>query len=172
MPFLHYPACVLSHFSCVWLFATQWTEARQAPLPMESSRQEYCSGLPGPPPGGLPNPGVEPRSPPPAVAGGFFATSTSWEALLALARLCILCWTEVGRVESLPCFQSEKVKVAQSCPTVCGPMDYTVHGLLQARILEWGAFPFSRGSCQPRDRAKFSHIAGRFFTTEKHLILH
>ena len=61
---------------------------------------------------------------------------------------------------------------AQSCPTVCGPMDYTVHGLLQARILEWGAFPFSRGSCQPRDRAKFSHIAGRFFTTEKHLTLH
>ena len=39
-----------------------------------------------------------------------------------------------------------KVKVAQSCLTLCDPMDYTVHGILQARILEWVAFPFSRGS--------------------------
>ena len=37
-----------------------------------------------------------------------------------------------------------KVKVAQSCPTLCDPMDYTVHGILQARILEWVVFPFSR----------------------------
>ena len=43
-----------------------------------------------------------------------------------------------------------KVKVAQSCPTFYDPMDYTVHGILQARILEWVAFPFSRGSSQPR----------------------
>ena len=40
----------------------------------------------------------------------------------------------------------ENVKVAQSCPTLWDPMDYTVHGILQARILEWVAFPFSRGS--------------------------
>ena len=44
-----------------------------------------------------------------------------------------------------------KVKVAQSCLTFCDPMDYTVHGVLQARILEWVAFPFSRGSLQPMD---------------------
>ena len=44
-----------------------------------------------------------------------------------------------------------KVKVTQSCLTLCHPMDYTVHGILQARILEWVAFPFSRGSSQPRD---------------------
>ena len=44
-----------------------------------------------------------------------------------------------------------KVKVTQSCPTLCDPMDYTVHGILQARILEWAAFPFSRGSSWPRD---------------------
>ena len=43
-----------------------------------------------------------------------------------------------------------KVKVTQLCPTLCDPMDYTVHGILQARILEWVAFPFSRGSSQPR----------------------
>ena len=58
-----------------------------------------------------------------------------------------------------------KVKVTQSCPTLCGPMDYTVHGILQAWILEWVAFPFSRGSFQPRDRIQVSHIAGRFFTS-------
>ena len=56
-----------------------------------------------------------------------------------------------------------KVKVAQSCPTLCNPMNYTVHGILQARILEWVAFPFSRGSSQPRDWAQVSRIAGGFF---------
>ena len=44
-----------------------------------------------------------------------------------------------------------KAKVVQSCPTLCKPMDYTVHGILQARILEWEVFHFSRGSSQPRD---------------------
>ena len=58
-----------------------------------------------------------------------------------------------------------KVKVAQSCPTLCDPMAYTVHGVLQARILEWVAFPFSRGSSWLRDRTQVSCIAGRFFTS-------
>ena len=53
--------CVLSHFSCVWLFVTPWTIARQAPLSMGFSRQEYWSGLP-PPPGDPPDPGIEPVS--------------------------------------------------------------------------------------------------------------
>ena len=57
-----------------------------------------------------------------------------------------------------------KWKVTQSYPTLYNPMDYTVHGILQARILEWVAFPFSRGSSQPRDRTQVFHIAGRFFT--------
>ena len=57
-----------------------------------------------------------------------------------------------------------EVKVAQSCPTLCDPMDYIVHGILQARILEWVAFPFSRGSSQPRDWTQVSRIEGRFFT--------
>ena len=47
-----------------------------------------------------------------------------------------------------------RAKIAQSCPTLCDPMDYTVHGIFQARILEWIAFPFSRGSSQPRDRTQ------------------
>ena len=57
-----------------------------------------------------------------------------------------------------------KVKVTQSCPTLFDPMDYTVYGILQARILEWVAIPFSRGSSQPRDQTQVSHIAGGFFT--------
>ena len=50
-------------------------------------------------------------------------------------------------------FSDEKVKVnvTQSCPTLCDPMDYRVHGILQARILEWIAIPFCRGSSQHRD---------------------
>ena len=58
-----------------------------------------------------------------------------------------------------------KVKVAQSIPTLCDPMDYTVQGILQARILEWVAFPFSRESSQPRDQTQVSRIAGGFFTS-------
>ena len=58
-----------------------------------------------------------------------------------------------------------KVKVAQSCPTLCDPMDCTVYGILQARILEWVAVPFSRESSQPRDQTQVSHIADRFFTS-------
>ena len=58
-----------------------------------------------------------------------------------------------------------KVKVAQSCMTLCDPMDYTVHGILQARILEWVAFPFSGGSSQPRDQTQVTSIAGGFFTS-------
>ena len=58
-----------------------------------------------------------------------------------------------------------KVKVAQSCPTLCHPMDYIVHGFLQARTLEWVAFPFSRGSSQPRDWTQVPYIAGRPFTS-------
>ena len=58
-----------------------------------------------------------------------------------------------------------KVKAAQLCPTVCDPMEYTVHGILQARILEWVAFSFSRGSSQPRDSTQVSCIASGFFTS-------
>ena len=62
-------------------------------------------------------------------------------------------------------------EVAQSCPTLCYPMDCSppgssVHGILQARILEWVAISFSRGSSQPGDRTQVSRIAGRRFTSE------
>ena len=62
--------------SRVQIFATPWTVAHQAPLPMELPRQEYRSGLPFLPPGDLPNPGIEPESPAsPALAGRFFITA-------------------------------------------------------------------------------------------------
>ena len=63
-----------------------------------------------------------------------------------------------------------KVLVAQSCLTFFDPMDYSlpgspVQGILQARILEWVAFLFSRGSSQPRDQTQVSRIVGGFFTS-------
>ena len=58
-----------------------------------------------------------------------------------------------------------KVKVVQLCLILCDPGDYTVHGILQARILEWVASPFSRGSSQPRDQTQVSRIVGGFFTS-------
>ena len=66
------------------------------------------------------------------------------------------------KVTFLP--RKRKVKVAQSCLTLCNRMDCTVHGILQAIILEWVAAPFSRGSSQPRDGSQVSLITGRFFT--------
>ena len=63
----------------------------------------------------------------------------------------------------------ECVLVTQSCLTLCDPMDcsppgFCVHGILQARILEWIAMPCSRGSSQPKDQTLISCIVGRFFT--------
>ena len=60
-----------------------------------------------------------------------------------------------------------QVLVAQSCLTLCDPMDCSLpgsscHGILQARVLEWVAIPFSRGSSWPRDQIWVFHIAGRF----------
>ena len=75
--------CVLSHFIGVWLFATPGTMAHQAPLSMEFSRQEYWSALAFPPPGNLPDPGIEPTSPAsPALADRFFTRGDKREFLL------------------------------------------------------------------------------------------
>ena len=71
----------LSH---VQLFVTSWAIFHQAPLSMGFSRQGYWSGLPSPPPGDLPDPGIKPTSPTsPALAGRFFTTSATWEALIS-----------------------------------------------------------------------------------------
>ena len=62
----------------------------------------------------------------------------------------------------------EESEVTQSCPTLCEPMDCSlpgssIHGIFQARILEWVAISFSKGSSQPRDQTQVSHIAGGRF---------
>ena len=64
--------------------------------------------------------------------------------------------------------EKKESEVTQSCPTLCDPMDCSlpdssVHGIFQARILEWVAISFSRGSSQPRDRTRVSHIVDRGF---------
>ena len=65
-------------------------------------------------------------------------------------------------------FKESESEVAQSCPTLCDPMDCSLpgsslHGILQARVLEWVAISFSRGSSRPRDRTSVSHVPGRRF---------
>ena len=75
-------ACVhAKSLSCVWLFATPWMAAHQAPLSMGFSGQGYWSQLPFPPPGNLPDPGIKPGSLlSPALVGGILTTSATWEA--------------------------------------------------------------------------------------------
>ena len=133
--------------SCLTL-AISWTVARQAPLSMGFSRQEYWSGLPCPPPGDLLGLGMEPVSL--ASAGEFFTTSATWAGQYMTSK-------------------GKESEVAQSCPTLCDPVDCSppgssIHGILQARILDWVAISFSRGSSRPRDRTQVSCIAGRFFS--------
>ena len=70
----------------------------------------------------------------------------------------LLTWKIISNIEY-------SVKVAHLCLTLCDPMGCIVHGILQARILEWVAFPFSRECSQPRDRTQVPHIAGGFFTS-------
>ena len=83
-----FPVCMLNYFSHIQLFVTPWTVAQQAPLSMKLSRQEYWSGLPCPPPGDLPDPGIKPGSFTSSVlAGGFFATSTPGKSILPCIKI-------------------------------------------------------------------------------------
>ena len=82
------------------------------------------------------------------IAGGFF---TSWAT------------REAHFIDPTHHVFKVKVKVIQSRPTLCNPKVYTVHGIFQARILEWAAFPFFGGSSWPRGGTQVSCIAGRFF---------
>ena len=77
------------------------------------------------------------------------------------------CWS--GSCVALEQLSESESEVAQSCLTLCDPMDCSlpsssVHGILQAKVLEWVAVSFSRGSSQPRDQTQVSHTAGRHFT--------
>ena len=106
---------MLRWFSRFQLFVTLWGIAHQASLSMGFSRQEYWSALPCPPPEDLPGPGIEPTSLlPPALAGGFFTTSTTGKAPLRSVCVCVCVCVSVCLC----------VIVTQSCLTLCDPMDY------------------------------------------------
>ena len=85
-----------------------------------------------------------------------------------ICQLCFRSWkqhpTSLAQLPRLPCYKV-KLKVAQLCPTLCDPMDFTVYGILQARKPEWVAFPFPRGSSWPRDWTQVFHIADGFYTS-------
>ena len=85
--------------------------------------------------------------------------------LLEGEGIAVSCRDRGGFTELVLWNDELKVKVAHLCPILCDPIDYPVHGILQAIILEWVAFPFSRGSSQPRDRTQVSHTAGGLFTS-------
>ena len=130
--------CVLSRISHVQLCATPWTVARQALLSMGFSRQEYWSGLPCPPPGDLPSPGMGPMSPlSPALAGGFLTTSATWalpslNGLLQQAPNWFSCFCHRVSI-AYPWCKPAAAKSLQSCPILCNPMDCSplgssVHG--------------------------------------------
>ena len=94
---------------------------------------------------------------------GWFSYSVTWPSSLNLFTSSTVSW---WCLES-PIYirSSVLVKVSQSCPTLCNPMDHTVPGILQARILELVTITFSKGSSKPRDLTQFSRIAGRFCTS-------
>ena len=96
--------CMLSCFSGVQLCVTPWTVACQAPLSMGFSRHEYWSGLPWPPLGHLPDPGMEPTSATSAFAGGIFTTSATWKPMETNSSVQLMRQRMgVGRVCIWPC---------------------------------------------------------------------
>ena len=101
---------MVSRFSCLQLFEAPWSVVHRTLLCMGFPRGEYCSGLPCPPPGDLPNPPTEPGSfMSPALAGRFFTTRATWQT------------QEVHYIQ----FSS----VIQSCLTLCDPMNCSMSGL-------------------------------------------
>ena len=141
---LQYFVIVVQLLSCVWLFASSWTTARQIALsldyPLDTggsyhcsclvSRQEHWNGLPFPSPRDLPDPGIKPMSP----------------ALLAN--------TLVLHHQKSPQYfaAAAAAKSLQSCLSLCDPMDRSppassVHGIFQAKVLEWVAIAFSTVLC-------------------------
>ena len=142
---------MLSRFSCVWLCATIYMDCNLPGFSVHGILQVRILGRVAVPSSRRSSDsGIKPASlTSPALASRFFTTSTTLAKGL--------------KVKS-------KSEVAHSCPTLCDPTDCSlpgssVHGILQARILEWVAIPFSRGSSQARDWIQVSHIAGGFFTS-------
>ena len=113
--------CIQSHFSCVQPFAALWTVACQASLSMGFSGQEYWSGLPCPPPGVLPNPGLEPASlMSPTLADRFFTTDATWEAhrwyykqyaLFLFQQNSVNCCTQFNRSQVIFTYRNHQTNI-------------------------------------------------------------
>ena len=105
-----------------------------------------------------------------AVWPSVHAALRSLRSVTQVARLLMSCATGQQLFTASVPWARMHAKWLQSCPTLCNPMNCippgsSVHGTLQARILEWAAISSSRESSPPRDPARISSIAGRFFTT-------
>ena len=168
--------CAFSPLDCVRTFVASCSVAGHPPLFIECSRQEYWSGLPFPPPGHLPDPGINPHllcllywqvdslllshvgSP-----DVYLCVFPGWEKKAEMAK------GGESNIHSTVMQQILESRVAELCPTLHDPMDCSllgssVHGIFQEKILEWVAISFSRGSSQSRDWTRVSRIAGRHFT--------
>ena len=145
-----YIGFIIYRYVCVYsvikscLTVTLWTIACHPPLSMGFSRQEYWNGLPFPPPGNLPNPGIESTSP--TLADRFFTTEPPGKPRIAQKR---------GRYRFIGIKFLHHTGicclVGQLCPTLSNPMDCSppgssFHRISQARILDWVAIFYSRGS--------------------------
>ena len=151
---------VHSPLSCVWLFAAPWTVACQAPVSMEFSRQEYWSGLPCPPPGDLPNPGIKPPSlVSSAWPGRFFTTSATWEALMNDVCVCVCVCAHVRTLIRVQLFATPWTIACQAPVSM---------GFLRHKYQNEFLFPFPGDLSHPGIKpASFSSsaLAGRFFAT-------
>ena len=138
-----------------------WTVTHQALLSMGFSKQESWSELPCPSPGDLPDPGIKPGSPPSLIPSSefqYYFISPLVSCHLFSNNLCThSTLSAVVVVWSLNC-------VWLCDPMDCSPPGSSVHGILQARILEWVFMPSSRGSSQPRDWTLLYCNASGFFT--------
>ena len=139
---------------------TPWTVARQAPLSMGFLGQNTGMGHRALFQGIFPGTQVS------CTAGRFFTLWTTREVPVLVypkPNIYIFLWKKCYFL----LFNSTDIMWSESCSVLshCDSMNCTVHGILQARILEWVAFPLSRGSSQSRDGTQDFHIAGRFFTS-------
>ena len=149
--------------SRVQLCETSWTIAHEAPLSMEFARQEYQSGQLFPSPGDFPNPGIK-RTSPALQMDSLSLSHLGRLNIYTPAKICVqnaqICVQNAQMREVVPSFQSngevEEVYHTMCCQWLsrvqlfatswnCNSPGSSVHGILQPRILEWGAIPFSRG---------------------------
>ena len=153
--------------SRVQLSATPWTVAYQASPSMEFSRQEYWSGLPFPSPQYLPDPGIKPRSPKLQADALASEPPLSWKSERKEWDYYL---QHHGRTWSILCLvkygAGSRSLLQGSNPGLphCRQILHQLSHKGSPRILEWVAYPFSRGSSRPRNQTRVTSIAGGFFT--------